>query len=168
MKKLLLFVFLLVGLVVSDCGAQTGSPVEQDQGSPVQMAEQDFEEIYSYENWVKDLRAAETNEPRYVCFFLTASWCAPCKLLKKKLVEEGLAHLVVFIDIDKYPNLNTQMNSIRTIPRLVRYKVWLDNGTLRASEKTLLGDPSQFDPEFPSHLRFIRKTAEMNGLDPSQ
>ena len=163
MRKLLILLFLCFGILVADCGAQTGSPVEQDTGSPVQIVQEDYEELFSYESWVKRIREEENNKPLYVCFFLTAEWCGPCKALKKKLVEVGLAHEVVYIDIDKYPALNTQMNSLNTIPRLVRYKVWLDNGVLRASEKTVLGDPSQFDPEFPSHRRFIRRTIEMNG-----
>ncbi|CAM4015175.1 MULTISPECIES: thioredoxin family protein [Flavobacterium] len=75
-------------------------------------------------------------EHEIVVLFFSASWCIPCKKMKKLLdkisSEESLKIQVANIDIEKYVNL-TLSNNINVIPMVHYYK----NGNVFLKESGL-------------------------------
>lgn len=60
----------------------------------------------------------------------TASWCAPCKVVKEELTKYN--HTVEVVDIDENPGLVRACN-VRSVPSLV-----LGNGEVVTSSSSIL------------------------------
>lgn len=49
-------------------------------------------------------------------YYFSASWCAPCKVLKPKIIDSGKAILIM--DVDQHQDLAKKYN-IRSVPTVV-------------------------------------------------
>jgi thioredoxin 1 len=85
------------------------------------------------EDNVKDI----INQPEYLLFYFTASWCGPCQMIKPQIqqLQEGLQsnHIKFYmIDIDENDTLCEKCN-VSSVPTFILFKDKKEVGQCKGS-----------------------------------